>query len=404
MRAVVVEKTIPRVLLTKAITPLWPGFIWTPFSSVKNAEFPTPPLPGPRWLRVKNEMCGICASDLSLLYVHADPSIAPAALPASNRFFLGHETVGVVTETGPSVTLLKVGDRVVMNTHFEGSNCLTLELDHPCRYCAEQEYHFCENKSQTWRGFGGGFGDGYVTHETSVLACPPDINNDQATLAEPMAVAVHSVMHYPPREDGRVLVIGAGIIGLSTIMALRTLRPGCEITALARYPHQQAMAEKLGANHILTGRDGYAAVAKLTGGKYYSAPLNKGLVIGGFDMIHDCVANDRTIQDSLRWTRAGGTVVMVGSFMAAMKKVDLTPVWYNQVSLVGTYGKGSSIWEGYRRFDYEWVFDFLRDRRFQFESLITHRFPFEEYKQAIAVASSKGKEKAIKVVFQNNLF
>ena len=91
MRAIVVEKTIPRLLLTKAISPLWPGFVWTPFSSVKAVELPDPPLPGPRWLRVKNVMCGICASDLSLLFVHADPSIAPAALPASNRFFLAKQ-------------------------------------------------------------------------------------------------------------------------------------------------------------------------------------------------------------------------------------------------------------------------------------------------------------------------
>jgi threonine dehydrogenase-like Zn-dependent dehydrogenase len=346
MRAIVVEKTIPRILLTKAISPLWPGFVWTPFSSVKMAELPDPQLPGPRWLRVRNEMCGICASDLSLLFVHADPSIAPAALPASNRFFLGHEAVGVLTEVGTGVTHLKIGDRVVMNTHFEGTNCSTLELDHPCRYCADQEYHYCENKSQPWRGSGGGFGDGYVTHETSVLACPSDISNDQATLAEPMAVAVHGVMRYPPPKNGRVLVVGAGIIGLSTIMALHALRPECEITAVARYPHQQVMAEKLGAKHILTGREGYAEVAKLTGGTFYSAPLNKGLVIGGFDLIYDCVANDQTIHDSLRWTRAGGTVVMVGSYMAPMKKLDLTPVWYNHVSLVGTYGKGSSDWEG----------------------------------------------------------
>jgi threonine dehydrogenase-like Zn-dependent dehydrogenase len=401
MRTIYMDKNIPRVLLTKAISPRWPGFVWTPFSSVFVANLPDPPLPGPRWLRVRNEMCGICASDLSLLYVHADPSIAPAALPASNRFYLGHEAIGRVIEIGSGVTRFKVGERVVMNTHFEGANCANLELEQPCRYCAEKETHFCENNSQPWLGMGGGFGDSFVSHETSLLPCPDDISNDQAVLGEPMAVAVHAVLRYPPPEGGRVLVVGAGIIGLSTVMTLHALFPSCEITALARYPHQQAMAEKLGAKHILTGRADYATIAELTGGKFYSAPLNKGMVIGGFDAVYDCVANAQTLTDSLRWARSLGTVVMIGSYLSPMKKVDLTPVWYSQVNLVGMYGKGSSTWQGRLRYDYEWVFDFLRDGRFQAEGLITHRFPMDAYKQAFAVALSKGKARAIKVVFEH---
>ncbi|MEW6403499.1 MAG: alcohol dehydrogenase, partial [Chloroflexota bacterium] len=85
MHAIYVDKHISRVLLTKAITPFWPGFVWTPLSSARVRELPDPPLPGPRWLRVKNLQCGICTSDLSLLFVHADPSAAPAALPGLSR-------------------------------------------------------------------------------------------------------------------------------------------------------------------------------------------------------------------------------------------------------------------------------------------------------------------------------
>src|SRR5512143_4299223 len=163
MRAIYVDKNIPRVLLTKAITPIWPGFVWTPLSAARVGELPDPPLPGSRWLRVKNQQCGICASDLSLLFVHADPTVAPAALPALSRFWLGHETVSVVTETGPAVTRFHVGDRVIMNTHFEGANCLTLEIEPPCRYCAEGHTHHCLNKSEPGpRGQGGGFGDCFV--------------------------------------------------------------------------------------------------------------------------------------------------------------------------------------------------------------------------------------------------
>lgn len=400
MRAIYVDKHIPRVLLTKAITPLWPGFVWTPFSAARAAEFPDPPLPGPRWLRVRNLACGICASDLSLLFVHADPSIAPAALPGLSRFWLGHETVSIVTEVGAGVTRFRPGDRVLMDTHFAGANCETLELEPKCRYCAQGDYHFCVNKSEPGpRGIGGGFGDAYITHESAVYPAPPDLDRDQALLVEPLSIAVHAVMRFPPQAGDKVLVIGAGIIGLLVTMVVHALAPQAEITVLARHPHQQQMAEKLGARRILS-RAEYGAVAQITGGKHFSAPLNRGVVIGGFDVIYDCVADPRTTNDALRWVRAGGTVVMIGAHMAPMPRIDLTPVWYHHVNLVGSYGHGMNEWNGERKHTYEWVFDLFRAGRLDIEGLITHRFPLREYKEAIRVASAKGKHRAIKVVLE----
>lgn len=400
MHAIYVDKHIPRVLLTKAIAPAWPGFVWTPLSAARAGRLPDPPLPGPRWLRVRNERCGICATDLSLLFVHADPAVAPAALPGLSRFWLGHETVSVVEEVGPGVTRFRPGDRVIMDTHFAGANCETLDIEPRCRYCAEADYHFCVNKSEPGpRGLGGGFGDTYVTHESAVYPADAALDLDQLALTEPISIAVHAVMRHPPQAGDKVLVIGSGIIGLLTIMVIRALAPQAEITAMARHPHQQAMAEKLGAKHILTGREGYPAIARLTGGRFFSAPLNKGVVVGGYDIIYDCVADPRTVNDALRWARANGKVVMVGAHMAPMPKVDLSPVWYHQVDLVGTYGHGMNVWNGERKHTYAWVFDYFRAGRFDIDGLVTHRFPMREYKEAIRVASAKGREKAIKVMF-----
>jgi threonine dehydrogenase-like Zn-dependent dehydrogenase len=402
MRSIYVDKNIPRALLTKAFAPRWPGFVWTPLSAARAVDLPDPALPGPGWLRLRNERCGICASDLSLLFVRADPSIAPAALPGNSRFFLGHEVVSVVTEIGSGVKRFKVGDRVLMDTHFAGANCETLRIDPPCRYCAEQEYHFCINKSAPGpRGIGGGFGDGYVTHESAVYPCPPDLTADQAVLTEPFSIPVHGVLRFPPQPGERLLVVGSGVIGLLTTMTLHALYPQCEITATARHTYQGEMAVKLGAQHILRGRVDYAAVARLTGGKFFSAPLNKGVVIGGFDRIYDCVADSETLASSLRWVRAGGTVVMIGSHMAPMSKIDLTPVWYHQVDLVGTYGHGMNVQAGIRKHTYEWVFDQFRAGKFTTDGLITHRFPLKDYRLAISTAGAKKKSQAIKVLLEN---
>ena len=401
MRTIYVDKNIPRALLTKAIAPLWPGFVWTRLSAARYADLPEPPLPGPRWIRLRNQQCGICASDMSLLFVQADPSVAPAALPGLSRFWLGHETVSVVTEIGEAVSRFKVGDIVVMDTHFAGANCKTLEIQPKCRYCAGGDFHFCINKSEPGpRGIGGGFGDSYVTHESAVYPAAGGLSRDELMFTEPFSIPMHAVMRYPPKAGEKVLVYGAGIMGLLTTMVVRALVPEAEIAVLARYPHQREMALMLGARHVLSERDNYQEVARLTAGKFYSGPLNRGVVINGFDIIYDCVANARTTNDSLRWVRAGGTVMMVGAHMAPMPKVDLTPVWYHQVSLVGTYGHGMNTWDGISKHTFEWVYAHFKAGRFDIDGLITHRFPMKDYRQAIRVATSKGREKAIKVVLE----
>ncbi len=134
MRTVYFDIDIPRILLAGALKPVWPGAVFSRVAPTHFAELPDPPLPGPRWVRVKNYQCGICASDLSLLSVAADPGIAPAALPGLERFYLGHELVGEICEVGPGVRRYHVGDRVIMDA--EGATCATQDIEPPCPQCA----------------------------------------------------------------------------------------------------------------------------------------------------------------------------------------------------------------------------------------------------------------------------
>src|SRR5215831_13678928 len=159
MQTVYVDKALPKMLTVKAIKMIWPNVVFSPLSPSRYADIPEPLLPGARWVRVKNLQCGICATDLSLLFVDVSPRIAPAALPGTRRFYLGHEVVSQVTEAGPSVTRINVGDRVVMDTRFQGPTCLSQEIDRPCRHCNEGNFARCENASASlWpRGVGGGW-------------------------------------------------------------------------------------------------------------------------------------------------------------------------------------------------------------------------------------------------------
>ena len=399
MRAIFVDKIIPKMLLVKTLGDAWPGVCWSPLSSTTVADLPTPEVPGPRWVRVRNHGCGLCATDLSFLYVHADPAVGPAALPGNQRFYLGHEVISTVEAVGPGVTRYKPGDRVVMDTRFQGANCLSQEIEPVCRYCARGQYGLCENASANHgpRGVGGGWGDGYTAHETEVYPVPDDIGDDQAMLIEPMSVGLHAVLRRPPQEQDHVLLLGCGIIGLLTLQAVRAVAPSCRITALARYPHQAEAARRLGANDVVQHAT-YAGIAELTGARYFKAPMNKGMLLGGFDVVYDCVGTARTIEDSLRWTRAGGAVVIVGIDLARLT-LDLNPIWYQEVDLIGSLAHGADLWQDRCRHTYDWVVDLMRAGKLTVDGLITHRFRFEDYRQAVATCRDKAGARPIKVVF-----
>jgi threonine dehydrogenase-like Zn-dependent dehydrogenase len=402
MRAIYADKHIPRILLTKAVTPLWSNFVWSPLSHARVGLLDDMPLPGPRWVRVKNEACGICATDLSLLYLKLDFSIAPMALPGTSRFYLGHESAGVVTEVGSGVTRFSIGDRVIMENHFYGANCLNLELDEPCERCRAGEANLCLNKSEfKYLGAGGGWGDSYVAHETGIYSCPQELTLDQAVLVEPLGISTHAVLRHPPKAQSKVLVIGMGFIGLGVLMAVKAIHPECEVTVLSRYDFQSQMAEKLGAKNILTEKDGYQGIAAASGGKFYSALLNKGAIVGGFDIVYDCIGHAKTINNALRWVKAGGKVVLIGSLLSPMRKLDLVTLWYSQLELAGVVAHGHENYDDQEKHTYDWVFEFIKQGLYQTDGLITHRFPYRDYKAAIALANGhKGTPKAIKVIMQ----
>jgi threonine dehydrogenase-like Zn-dependent dehydrogenase len=401
MRTIYFEKSIPKVILSKALQPIWPAVIYSRLSPVRFVDLPERPLPGPAWIRVRNRLCGICASDLHFVFLDVDPRISPAALPGTERIYLGHEAVGEVTEVGPGVATLKVGDRVILDS--PEPNCLNQEIKPPCRHCREGNRTLCENSSlgQGLPGVGGGWGDGYTAHETDVYRVPDGLDDETAVLVEPLSVGVRTALRCLPQPDERALVVGSGMIGLSVIAAVRALSPGCRVTAMARYPHQAEIARKLGAAEIIAGEDPYASAARITDGKLYTGSFNNRMILGGFDVVYDCVGSDRTVHDSLRWARAGGTVVLAGVSLKLMR-VDLTPVWFQEVSLKGLYAHGMEQRDGVRQSTYDLTTDLLLKKKLRTEGLITHRFSLKHWRKAIRAAKNK-RSGAIKVILDYGL-
>jgi len=161
------------------------------------------------------------------------------------------------------------------------------------------------------------------------------------------------------------------------------------------------MARHLGANEVVTGEDGYQASARITDAKLYEGMFGNRTLLGGFDVVYDCVGSAKTLQDSLRWARAGGTVVLVGTKLKTLK-LDLTPIWHQEVELIGLLAHGTEPWEGRTWRTYDLVIELMRQGKLTADGLITHRFPLSQWHQAVNVALDK-RNGTIKVVFDYTL-
>jgi threonine dehydrogenase-like Zn-dependent dehydrogenase len=399
MRTMYLDISVPKIAITRLLGRITPAAYYGPTSPLRLTTMPDPPLPAANWVRVINHMCGICGSDLHQLFVDASLDVAPVALPSHRRTYLGHELVGQVIEAGSEVTGLEVGRRVVR--WGRGDDCRAQGRTDLCPACARGHRVLCERASENTSHHlvGGGFGDTFIAPASVLVPVPDDLEDEQAIFVEPAAVAIHAAWRRPVEAGERVLVIGCGTIGYLLIQVLRILQPDCEIVALAQFPWQAELARRFGAQHtFLSSDDGYARTAEITGARLYQARGNNRMLLGGFDAVFDVVGVPGTLNNALRWSRAGGTVVLVGVHLHRMR-LDVTPVWYQEVDLKGAVGHDEIHWQGERLSTFDLAMRWMQAGRLHCQPLLTHRFALDAYRQAFDVALDKQDARSIKVAF-----
>ena len=148
-------------------------------------------------------------------------------------------------------------------------------------------------------------------------------------------------------------------------------------------------------------------MTRLTGAQRVRGARGAELFLGGFDVVYDTVGTAATLQNALRWTRAGGAVVLVGSRLAPLR-LDLTPLWHQEVELIGSAGHGTeqlptaqgtdSLGRGGRESTFQVAARLIREHAMTPERLITHRFSLREVRQALATARDRRTHRAIKVL------
>jgi threonine dehydrogenase-like Zn-dependent dehydrogenase len=177
------------------------------------------------------------------------------------------------------------------------------------------------------------------------------------------------------------------------------LYPDCSVAALAEFPWQAELARGFGADPVLwVGEDLYARVAELTAARLYPGRRGNQMLLGGFDLAFDVVGTARTLNDALRWTRAGGAVVLVGASLRRLE-LDVTPVWYQEVDLIGSVGHDVLQWQGEAVSGFALAMRWMQEGFLRTGGLLTHRFPLAEYRRAFQAAVDKRDERSIKVAF-----
>ena len=405
MLALQYRKSVARYVWVKLLGGRLPRMLTAPGAFLRMTQIPESRLPTAEWVRVRPVLSGICGSDVAAL--SGKGSIYLSAF-TSFPFVPGHEVVGRVVETGADVSGFGVGDRVVLEPAL---GCTVRGLAEPCGPCASGNYANCERVTEGdissgvqtgyCRDTGGGWGENFVAHKSQLYAVPESVSDEAAVLAEPLSCAIHGVLEADVPEEADVLVVGGGTIGLLTVAALSRLAPTARVTMAARYEHQRGLGAALGADRVVAAGQGLAAaLAELSGASLLPLEIGKPAVVGGFDVTFECTGSGGGIEDAIRWTRARGKLVLSG--MPDPNKLDLTPVWYQELRIVGAYAYAAEAGNGARRKTFDIALDMLAEDGWaqKIGALVTHRFPLDRRGQAIATAMHPGKHGAIKSVFE----
>ena len=405
MKALQYTKSVPRYALMRWVGPRFRSLYTSSLSPVSLVDVAPPKLPNSRWLRIKPRLTGICGSDLATLCASGSPYLSPLT---SMPFVLGHETVGIIDEVGDEVDGFSVGDRVVLQPAL---GCVVRGIQPLCSACAQGKDALCENVTrgdisagiQTGycRDTGGGFSSSLVAHPSQVFRVPNDVEDSVAVLIEPFACALHAALRASPKETDTVLVIGCGAIGLLTIAALRATGCVARILAVARFDHQAERAKAFGATETLPAmgdlHDRYHAWSQALDADVLQAELGKPTVVGGADVTYDCIASSQTMDDGVRFTRSGGTLVLVG-MPGIPKGVDFTPLWFKELTVRAAYAYGHEQRTDDSPRTFDLAIELMQQWQTKLAPLVSAPFALADYRSAFRAALGRGRGQAVKMV------
>lgn len=247
------------------------------------------PTPGPGDVLIRVGACGICGSD-----VHGMDGSTGRRRPP---IIMGHEAAGTIVEAGASVSGWRAGDRVTFDSTIYCGECA---------YCRAGAINLCDRRRvlgvscEDYRQHGA-FAEFVAVPQHILYKVPDAVPFEYAALVEPFSIALHAIRRAAPALNDSVVVVGAGMIGLALVQALKNTGCGQLIVADIS-PDRLQMAERMGATHVLDSSKEplVESILNLTQSR-------------GADLAYEAVGVTATVDGALRAVRKGGSVVLVGN-------------------------------------------------------------------------------------------
>jgi len=285
------------------------ALLLTKYRSLEIAELPTP-APGPDEVLIRVAACGICGSD-----VHGYDGSSGRRIPP---IVMGHEAAGTIAALGKNVKNFFEGDRVTFDsTVYCGS----------CDNCLRGDVNLCDNRQVVGVSCGdyrraGAFAEFVVVPAHIVYRLPAILPFEEAAMLEAVSVAIHAVSLVSVRPQDNALVVGAGMIGLLLVQALRAA--GCSHIYVTDVDQTRLkLAQDLGATATFAAASGLIPlVMTATNGN-------------GMDVVMEAVGINATVTTAIDSVRKGGTVVLVGNVSPEVT-LPLQKVVTRQIRLQGS--------------------------------------------------------------------
>jgi threonine dehydrogenase-like Zn-dependent dehydrogenase len=251
------------------------------------------------------------------------------------------------------------------------------------------------------RDVNGGFAELMPAHESMLFKVPDVLTDEQAVFADPFSVSLHGVTRHPPRPHGKVLVYGAGALGLSAVAILRALYPTVEVMAVARFEAQRRLAESFGATTVVhePRLEVIERVAAWSGGVLQPADGLPMAFPGGVDVVYDTIGAAETLEVGCRVLAARGTLLKLGMHGAATW--DDTPVYCKEIVYTGSNAFGIEEVEGERKHGIQHFLDLVETGRIDLTPMLTGTFRLDRWRDAFGVLADQAASGAVKVAIDS---
>jgi L-iditol 2-dehydrogenase len=302
---------------------------------------------------------GVCGSDVHA-YLGEHPFISCPVTP-------GHEFSGVIAELGAGVQGLSVGSKVTVEPSLVCGTCYN---------CRRGRYNICQNLTVIGCQSPGAMAEYLAVPAGKVIPLPEGMSYEEGALVEPLAVAVRVVSRGGYVGGKKVVIQGAGTIGLLTMQAARAHGAAAALQ-VAVVASRLELARKLGADHVANVKE-----------KSLASAIQEYFGPDGADIIYECVGVESTISQAIEVARKGSVIVVAGVFGKRVN-VDMALVQDHELELIGTLM--------YTRPDFLEAVRLIAEKKVQVLPLVTHRYALDQAAQAFETARAGG-EKALKVL------